>query len=143
MQHHAPVNRAAQRLGRAASIYRGKSKYTEPGHKQKTGPLYSRRRLHKGPILSCLSSIPECAQSAFQIPEEVCFASGFRPKGRTLSVVDTTTSFLTSSLPPSWQLSRSSLPSWPCGPLLENWVSVRAHTSIDVHNIETISQIQK
>jgi hypothetical protein len=39
------------------------------GQKRKTGPLCSRRRLHKGPILWCL----------FQILEAVCFAPGSRP----------------------------------------------------------------
>ena len=115
------------------------------GAETKTGPLCS-SHLHKGPALSYLAAIPNGCKGCKSFREVSLCVRG-APRRRNLSVADTTTSFsLKSSLPPSWWLpSRSSLPSslsWPCRPLQKTG-SVNMHTPcIDMHNIETISQMQ-
>ena len=69
--------------------------------------------------------------------EENYLGSDFDPEQRFLVA----TSSATSSLPPSWSLSRSSLPSslsWPCGPLYEHLLTDLRKPCIGVRNIATI-----
>ena len=84
---------------------------------------------------------PKACRDPFQIPEENYLGPDFDPEQHFLVV----TSSATSSLPPSWSLSRPSLPSslsWPCGPLYEHLLIDLRTPCIDVRNIATIARKQ-
>jgi hypothetical protein len=84
---------------------------------------------------------PKACRGPFQIPEENYLGPDFDPEQHFLVV----TSSATSSLPPSWSLSRSSLPSslsWPCGPLYEHLLIDLRTPCIGMRNIATIPRKQ-
>ena len=144
----ALVNRAA-RASRPCGIdpSRKSRSCPSPGHKQKTGPLCRPPPAQRSGLILPLPRYSNGCKGHFRSFGEVSLCVRVAIRRRNFSVVDTTTSFsLKSSLPPSWWLpSRSSLPSslsWPCRPLSKTG-SVNMRTpSIDMHNIETISQMQ-
>ena len=115
----ALVNRAAVRLGRAASIPRARAHHAHWGRNEKPDLCAAATCTKVRPYLA-FAAIPNGCKGRFRSFGRFRFASGLRPGGGNLSVATTSFSWK-SSLPPSWWLpSRSSLPSllsWPCRPL--------------------------
>jgi hypothetical protein len=124
----ALVSRAAVRLGRAASIPRARTVQALV-----SGPIKNRTFMQPPPSaqrsdLVLSPRYPKACRGLFQIREELYLRPSFDPEPQFPVA---TISFATSSLAPSWWLSRSSLLSslsWPCGPLCDSY-PVIAHAA--------------